>query len=363
MLDFTSALYLDFQHAARDLPNWEQLTLGKPAALEDVPGSAAVERDLATLIGCQRVSLVTSTLHLFWDLFSLLARDKVRIYLDAGSYPIVRWGVEHAAYLGATVHAFPAHDANVLRQSLIRSRGGPPVIVADGYCPMCGSHAPLEAYLAMVRPLGGTVVIDDSQALGIWGAPAPGASYGSGGGGSMRYMGLSADEPVVMGSSLGKAFGVPVAMLGGSARLIAEFESRSATRVHCSPPSSVAVLAAARALALNRRVGDSLRSRLFRLVKRFRNGLTRLGLSIPTGIFPVQTLQLPSGIEAQHLHEELRIAGVSTVLHRSGFGGEPSLSFVITAGRTLWDIDETVSRLACVLTRIQPKAIQRSYGL
>jgi 8-amino-7-oxononanoate synthase len=41
VLDFTSALYLNMQHASRDLPGWEQLTLGKPAALEAPPFSCA----------------------------------------------------------------------------------------------------------------------------------------------------------------------------------------------------------------------------------------------------------------------------------------------------------------------------------
>src|SRR5258705_10507604 len=109
-LDFTSSLYLGVEHAWQSLTRWERLTLGKPAALESVPGTRRVERELAALTGCERVLLAPSTLHLFWDLFGFLARRGMSIFLDAGSYPIVQWGVERAAGCGAPVKVFPQHD-------------------------------------------------------------------------------------------------------------------------------------------------------------------------------------------------------------------------------------------------------------
>ena len=79
MLDFTSALYLGFEHASWSLPGWEHLTLGKPAALQDVPGVLQAQRELVALTGCEQVLLGSSTLHLFCDLFALLARWSVTI--------------------------------------------------------------------------------------------------------------------------------------------------------------------------------------------------------------------------------------------------------------------------------------------
>lgn len=56
--------------------------------------------------GCEMATLSSSTLHLFWDLFGALARGRVAIYMDAGTYPIARWGVERAAahFLGDVDH-------------------------------------------------------------------------------------------------------------------------------------------------------------------------------------------------------------------------------------------------------------------
>ena len=80
-LDFTSALYLGLEHGAARSVRWDRLTLGKPAALEAPPGAREVEGKLAALTGCGRALLAPSTLHLFWDLFGILAKRDVMIFL------------------------------------------------------------------------------------------------------------------------------------------------------------------------------------------------------------------------------------------------------------------------------------------
>ena len=140
MLDFTSALYLGLRHPSPSLRPWRALTTGKPAALEPPPDASGVAQELAALQGCERATLLPSTLHLFWDLFGVLARDRVRIYMDAGSYAIARWGVERAAARDIPVRSFPHHDAAAARKLIERDRAssGYPIIVADGLCPKCG---------------------------------------------------------------------------------------------------------------------------------------------------------------------------------------------------------------------------------
>jgi 8-amino-7-oxononanoate synthase len=349
VLDFTSALYLGLEHGSRDLPGWEQLSLGKPAALEPVPGSAETERKLAALMGCERALLATSTLHLFWDLFAILGQRKINIFLDAGAYPILRWGVERAACSGTPVRSFRRHDPWALQAAMAGASERPPVIVADGYCPGCGRPAPIKEYLAQATNCGGLLVLDDTQALGIFGEPGPCAPYGRGGGGSMRRAGLSSGHGVVIGASLAKAFGAPLAALAGDAGIVDEFASQSATRVHCSPPSSAIVAAASRALKINCWWGDALRLKLARLVSRFRQGIRRLGLIGTAGLFPVQSLCLPDPISAVPLHAKLRERGIETVLHRGSNTGQPRISFVITARHSFAEIDCALHHLAEVM--------------
>jgi 8-amino-7-oxononanoate synthase len=232
VLDFTSALYLGFEHAWRDLPEWARLTLGKPAALEDPPLTVDVQSELAELIGCRRAVLAPSTLHAFWDLFEILARRGMSALVDEGSYPIAKWGIDRAAARGMPVCSFRAGDWRGLAYRAQQMHR--PVVVTDGYVPGIARTAPLARYLDFVKARGGLVVVDDTQALGILGrSPGQGAPYGRGGGGSLRRFGVE-DDRVVVVSSLAKAFGVPVAVLAGPEELVAGFERESATRVHCS---------------------------------------------------------------------------------------------------------------------------------
>jgi 8-amino-7-oxononanoate synthase len=359
MLDFTSALYLGFEHASWSLPGWDRLTLGKPAALEEMAGAHEVQRELAALTGCERVLLGSSTLHLFCDLFAMLARRNVTIWMDDATYPIARWGADRAVALGVLVRRFAHHDAAVLRRELSASPEHRPVIVTDGFCPVRGTHAPLWEYARITAALEGLLVVDDTQALGVFGRRTPSTSgYGSGGGGSLQYFGLCEPDPrdgnvrgsgIVVVSSLAKAFGAPVAMLGGSRALVERFHESSATLVHCSPPSAVSIAAAQRAMALNRELGDALRERLIQRVIRFRRGLA--GLLAAESSFPVQSLKLPRQIDVRALHQALLGRGVRSVLHRNSRDGSPRISFVLTARHELREIDGVVEALTELVGR------------
>ncbi len=336
MLDFTSALYLGLRHPSWRLPAWTALTLGKPAALEDPPGAAGVERKLAALTGFEEAMLGASSLHLFLDVFALLAGPGSAIFLDHGSYPIAGWG---ARLTGCPVRRFPRGDPAALEDLLRRAAGMRPVIVTDGVYPARGRVAPLAEYRRLAEERGGLVVVDDTQALGILGAaPQSTKPYGYAGGGSVRYLGAGARGFVVV-SSLAKAFGVPVAMIGGSAPLIARLRERSLTRLHCSPPSVAAVAAAAHALEENRCSGEVLRARLARRVAEFRRGLRCFRPKTPPSLFPIQRICLPT-VEAKQLHDRLLDRGVRAVPQRRG------LSFFLTACHQAADIRQAIDIIA-----------------
>ncbi|HEY6400162.1 MAG TPA: aminotransferase class I/II-fold pyridoxal phosphate-dependent enzyme, partial [Blastocatellia bacterium] len=225
-LDFTSALYLGLDHSSAALRPWERLTTGAPAALVEPPGAAAIAQRVAALMGLERGLLAPSTLHLFWDLFSALAGPGVSIYADVGVYPIVRWGVERAAARGVPARGFAHHDPDALKRrlKLDSRRGWRPVIATDGFCPSCGGPAPVVEYLKLARDYGGILVIDDTQALGILGhSPDALAPYGKGGGGVLRWSDIAGPD-LLVGSSLAKGFGAPVAALCGGRALIDHFK-------------------------------------------------------------------------------------------------------------------------------------------
>lgn len=345
MLDFTQALYLGFRHPSASLAPWRSLTLGVPAALAMPAESMAVAAAAASLLGCARAAVAPSTLHLFWDLFPLLAREDTTVHVDAGAYPIGRWGVERLQARGIPVRTFRHHDPEALGGQLrsCANRGRRPLVLCDGYCPGCGP-APLRDYSGLAERFGGRLVIDDTQALGVLGArPGPGAPFGRGGGGSLRRHGLEGSR-LVLCASLAKGFGAPIALLAGDTEVVARYERLGETRVHCSQPSMASIRAAERALALNRAAGDDVRARLAGLLHRFRAGSARAGLALCGGMFPVQTLEPGAG--AAHLHRRLLGLGVRAVLHRPAHGGGPVISFVLTARHRERDIDAALAALS-----------------
>jgi 8-amino-7-oxononanoate synthase len=301
----------------------------------------------ARFTGHEAAALGGSTLHLFWDLFDGLARDGIVIHFDTGTYPVARWGVERVAARGVRVVSFPKHDVGTLLVNLARESGAfRPVVVADGLCPLTGRPAPLRDYAMLCRGFGGTLVVDDTQGLGLFGSnPSEANPYGNDGAGTPAWCAARGGDLLVV-SSLVKAFGAPLAAVAGRGSLIERFKAASLTRVHCSAPSIAAVSAAEAALALNAAEGATRRSRLLRLIRLFRDGLARLGLAAHGGIFPLQTLKQPTGDAAVDLYGRLQRAGVRTVLHRAVQGGRALITFVLNCLHTPPDIALALQALA-----------------
>lgn len=341
MLDFTSALYLGLYHPMQSLRPWKQFTTGAPAALKNPPVALKVAKQLATLQGFQRTTLGPSTFHLFWDLFGVLAKKHIDIYVDKGAYPISKWGMERAHASSVKVRTFRHHDADELINLInrINPRGKRPVIVTDGFCPLCGKPAPLTDYIAILKRFGGYLVIDDTQALGVLGQDhALYKPYGLGGGGSLRWHNIQ-DPHLISISSLAKGFGVPLAVLSGSKEFVRSFKAESDTRVHSSPASIADIHAAEHALKINRIRGDALRKRLARNVARFRRHMHDAGIQCLGGFSPVQTMPIPAQT-AQLFYRLLQEQGVFTVLQQSCVNHKPCISFVITARHKMSGIDD-----------------------
>jgi 8-amino-7-oxononanoate synthase len=346
IVDFTSALYLGWEHSwiGRRADRFEALTLGKPAALEEPPGSRTLAERMAGLTGFEAGLTSPSTLHLALDVSMFLGTQGVEFVADKGIYPVGRRGLEIASARGSRVQWFQHHNPESLRVLLMSSRRTP-VVVSDGFCPACGSLAPLEQYLALTREYGGWLLVDDTQALGILGNRLgglnPGLPYGQGGGGSRAFLDLEGEETIVI-CSLSKAFGTPLASVLGSSRFIEDFADASMTRMHCSPPSTSAIRTGLYALDMNRRIGDRLRQHLFRLVIACRKWLLQRGWKLADGLFPVQAIEHTA---APDLQRGLLSLGVKTLLQRSGKAGGTRLAFVLNASHQLEDLTQLVQAL------------------
>lgn len=348
-LDFTSALYLGFSHSSESLPNWSSLTTGRPAALRPAPLLAPLEAAVARLAGTEAACIGTSTLHFYNDLIGGLIRPGQRLLIDAGCYPIAQWSAERASGRGSRVRHFRHYDPDALARVISArgpgDRGAPALILTDALCTECGRIAPLPDYLRIARDLGAHLVVDDTQALGILGEPRGFAcAYGSGGGGSLRWHGLTGEPHCILISSMAKAFGAPLAVLCGESRLVEQFRSHGETLVHCSPPAQPILLAAQHALWLNGQIGEQRRRGLIGLTVRLRQGLARMGLALNAGLLPIQPLDGLDPAEVVILHRRLKKRGIETLLSAgrpavpNGAPG-PRLTVVLTAIHTANAVD------------------------
>lgn len=345
MLDFTSALYLGMWHGSESLRGWDRLTLGAPAALKSLPECPPLERLMAELQGSEAAVLGPSTFHLVWDMFGMLARNAA-VYMDSGSYPILWWGAERAKSRSTPVHSFNHYDVTSLRK-MIATHGRKPFIAVNGFCPDCGRHAPIREFLACLDEFGGTLFIDDTQAFGILGRHDGDCGYGTGGGGTAQWLGIS-DQRILTVASCAKGFGVPVACLFGSREFIAEFTNNSATRLHCSPPSRATLRALEHALMVNVREGDLLRQALMERVSLFRRSLSTAGIKLVGSLFPVQTLISVPSSKAEAAYEYLLSRRIHSVL----LGHDDSsrrLSFLITVRHSPEDIQRLADELTVAL--------------
>ncbi|GIG56954.1 hypothetical protein Lfu02_13260 [Longispora fulva] len=363
-VDFTSALFLGMVHPSGELRPWRRLTTGAPAVLGVPAAAVRVARDLAGLTGGEAAVLARSTLHGLLDAVPCAAGRTGRVLLDSGVYPVARWA---AAGAGCPVDTFAHHDPASLAVAVARHPRHRPVVLADGLCVACGP-VPLAAYLRVLRPYDGLVILDDTQALGLLGTRQSGpprdvhrpgngpvdgdaasgtdhgwdetglrrAPYGLGGGGSLRWHGVDPARVLVV-ASLAKAFGAPVAAVVGPGELIAAVARSGPAQVHTSPPSSADLRAAEHALDRNDAVGDRLRVRLAGLVGRFRHRVRAAGLPLGAGPLPIQ--RVPLGAAGPGVHRRLGEAGVRAVLARVGGHREVAVTFAVTARHRPADID------------------------
>lgn len=347
-MDFTSALYLGMNHPACSLAPWRNLTTGVPAALKEPPAAGRAAKAVAGLQGREAGLLYASTLHLFWDLFGYLSRQPIAVFLDRQAYPIAGWGAQWAARKGTPVQWLPHHNPEGLRRAIrsASNKGRRPVVVSDGWGPQYGKAAPVKEYLDILHPYNGLLVLDDTQALGILGRrPDVAMPYGYGGGGLLPHLGIEVGN-VLVGSSLAKAFGVPVAVLSGAGApdWISRIKAHSLTRLHCSPPSAAVISAALHALKLNRQDGDQRRRVLLQRVQQFRVGLGQAGLAAGPGLFPLQRLSNVQGETARALHGRLRREGIHTVL-AAGHEGRAQLTVLLRADHREDEINRLVGSI------------------
>ena len=311
LLNFAAANYLGLaghpavrRAAALALRRWP-VALSQPRLLATDSLTAALERELAGLVGQERALLFTSTLHAAHDVLPLLAGPRGALFLDECAYPISAAGARMA---GATPMRFAHNDPADLGRLLHRCAARDKVIVCDGLYMSAGEPPPLAAFGALAERHGATIYVDDAQGLGLMGhGPDWVRPYGRGGGGVMAYTAAPSGR-VVYVATLAKALGIPLAFVAGPAGFIAYLRATAFTHTHNSPPALPVVAAALAATRVHAVEGDRLRRRLLGRVRQFRAGV---GAGVgSTHEWPEQAIYTPTPLAALRLGRHLRRAGI-----------------------------------------------------
>lgn len=302
-------------------------------------------RRLARLVGLPRAVLAPSTLHVVTDLYRALA-DRVRhIHVDACTYAVSRWGVDHARVRGVAVSTFrtPAELACRL------ATPGAHAIVCDAICVACRRITPLRELQRLAARSHSWLIVDDSQGIGLLGAgPSSIAPYGRGGGGTLRWSGTRGDRVIAFGS-LAKAFGAPLAFVAGSEAIVRWFEATSQTRVYSSPCHAAELAALDAALRVNEARGDALRGALIERVDRFRAAVESGGGELAEGRFPVQCTTAIAAPVARAIDAHLFRRGVRAFRMRAARGTN-RLGFIVTADHDLDELEEAGALIGDVLS-------------
>lgn len=283
--------------------------LGLPRGLAADDSTLALEAALAVLTGRPRVVLARSTLHAVVDLVPGLAGEGGLVVQDERAYPISRMAVDCAVGRGATRVVVRHGDPAAVRCALAGCPRRPAAVVCDSLT-LPGELAPLRDLAAVCAEYGATLVVDDTQAIGLLGRrdPASPSPYGVGGGGALLHLGVRAPH-VVQVASLAKALGVPIALLAGDDRLLQRYGHRAELPWAGSPPDPLTVAAARYAVDLNASSGEGLRRQLAATVGEFRRKAGTTGL----GSFPVQSWYVPTPRHARRVEMALLRAGVWAV--------------------------------------------------
>jgi 8-amino-7-oxononanoate synthase len=333
MADFTSALFLGLRHPASSLRPWHSLTNGRPSSLVEPAAAVRVASTVARRQGAPDGVLYHSTLHALSDIFGDLVATRSIVAIDDAVYPITEWAALRAVARGIPLTRFGHHDPSSLRA--VTAGHGDVVVVTDGWCAGCSQPAPISELRSVAHV--SAIVVDDSLAFGVLGPGDERRAFGTGGTGTVGWLGAD-HRGVVYVASMAKAFGVPVAVVSGPVTAIDQLRERGAARLHCSPPSNADVAAAERALHLDL---DGARTRLAARTAALRRTISRAGLAVSGRIFPVVGVSIADAAARDEVRRRLERAGVRALWTTSRCASPvPNLTFLVRSTHTRRDVHQ-----------------------
>jgi len=255
-----------------------------------------------------------------------LCRSGDAIFADALNHASL---VDGCRLSRAAIAVYPHGDLEVLERLLRSTPGRRRLVCTEAVFSMDGDRAPLAEIIALCQQHGAALLVDEAHAIGVLGAS---------GAGLCEELGLRAEVDVRVGT-LGKALGVFGAFAATSRAVVDLFVNRIRPLIFSTalPPAICAAADCATDLIARE---PQLRSRLWRNIRRFCDGLMELGIPAraDSAIFPVVLGEPAKALQAA---QQLRSRGILAKAIRppSVRPGTSRLRFSICASHELEHID------------------------
>lgn len=295
------------------------------------PPVAEVEERAARFFGKEAAFYFGSGYASNHILVSALADRTDVILVDEAAHYCV---LEATKLAGVPVRTFHHRDAEDLRQCI--GDATRPLVMVDGANPSTGALAPIESYLDVLEPYTDPALcIDDAHLFGVLGPKGRGLFDALG-----HWETVNSDAPhrgvrLYAGGTLSKAMGGFGGILTGTATFIERARNASHYFDGASAPPSAVAGSTARALQVLEEEPE-LRPRLHANTHNVRQGLDRLGLTLPTGSSAHFGVSTGDPAQMQRMHQRLLDRGIFLpyVGAYAGIPPEGLLRFAIFADHT-----------------------------
>ncbi len=303
---------------------------------------ARLEEELAEFTGRERALLFsTGYMANLAVVTSLAGRGEV-VLLDRLSHASL---IDAGLLSGARLKRYAHADSAAAESALATSSGKAAVVATDGVFSMDGDIAPLADLARMSRAHGAWLVVDDAHGIGV---------LGTGGRGSLEWLGLNSDDVPVLVGTLGKAFGSFGAFVAGSAELIELLVQKARPYLYTTALPQPVAAATRAALRIAQRE-KWRRERVLALTDRFRRAARALEVPLADSCTPIQPVMLGSAGAAIQAQKELMEAGFWVVAIRPPTvpRGGARLRVALSAAHTDEQVDALTDALARVCARVR----------
>jgi glycine C-acetyltransferase len=291
-----------------------------------------LEAKITSFFGTEDTILYGSCFDANGGLFETLLGEEDAIISDALNHASIIDGIRLCK---AERHRYPNGDMAALEKALQETQGKRLRMVAtDGVFSMDGYLAKLDRICDLADKYKALVMVDDSHASGF---------IGKTGRGTPEHFGVQARVDV-MTSTLGKALGGAAGGFTTGKKEIVEL-LRQRSRPYLFSNSIAPAIVGASIAVIDLLAGTTeLRDRLMRNASRFREGVTRAGLSVREGSTPIVPVMLGDARVAQEMATKMLGEGIYVI----GFSypvvpkGEARIRVQLSAAHTDAQVDRAV---------------------